>query len=79
MEAAQRAAGEFRSLFGKPLTKAVAIFDAGFTDALAFLRFPLEHHRSIATTKAIEHLTRKSAGERARLASSDHANPPCVS
>jgi len=59
MEAAQRAAGEFRSLFGKALTKAVAIFDAGLTDALAFLRFPLEHHRSIATTNPIEHLNKE--------------------
>jgi transposase-like protein len=59
LEAAQRAAGEFRTLFGKTLTKAIAIFDVGLADALAFLRFPLEHHRKIATTNPIEHLNRE--------------------
>ncbi len=59
LEAAQRAASEFRTLFGKTLTKALAIFDAGLTDALAFLRFPLEHHRKIASTNPIEHLNRE--------------------
>ncbi len=59
MESAQRSAGEFRALFGKTLSKAIAIFDAGLTDALAFLRFPLEHHRSIATTNPIEHLNKE--------------------
>ena len=59
LEAAHRAAGEFRTLFGKTLTKAIAIFDAGLADALAFLRFPLEHHRKIATTNPIEHLNRE--------------------
>ncbi len=58
-ESAQRAAAEFRSLYSKTLTKAVAIFDAGLADALAFLRFPLEHHRKIATTNPIEHLNRE--------------------
>jgi transposase-like protein len=59
LEAAQRAVSEFRTLFGKTLTKALAIFDAGLTDALAFLRFPLEHHRKIASTNPIEHLNRE--------------------
>jgi len=58
-ETAQRAAAEFRSLFAKTLTKAVSIFDAGLEDALAFLRFPLEHHRKIATTNSIEHLNKE--------------------
>ena len=59
LEAAQRAAGEFRTLFGKTLTKALALFDAGLADALAFLRFPLDHHRKIASTNPIEHLNRE--------------------
>jgi putative transposase len=50
-EAAQRAASEFRALFGKTLTKAI--------DALAFISFPLEHHRKIATTNPIEHLNKE--------------------
>jgi len=58
-EAAQRAADELRARFGKTLGKAMAIFDAGLDDALAFLRFPLEHHRKIATTNPIEHLNRE--------------------
>jgi len=58
-EAAQRAASEFRALFGKTLTKAIAIFDAGLADALAFVCFPLEHHRKIATTNPIEHLNKE--------------------
>jgi len=59
LEAAQRAAGEFRALFAKTLTKALAIFDAGLADVLAFLRFPLDHHRKIASTNPIEHLNRE--------------------
>ncbi len=58
-EAAQRAATEFRERFGTTLVKAVAIFDSGLVDALAFLRFPLDHHRKIATTNPIEHLNRE--------------------
>jgi len=42
----------------KTLTKATTIFDAGLADALAFLQFPIEHHRSIATTNPIEHLNK---------------------
>jgi len=59
IESAQRAATEFKSLFGKTLTKATEIFDAGVNDAFAFLRFPLEHHRKIATTNPIEHLNKE--------------------
>jgi transposase-like protein len=57
-EGAQRAAAEFRAMFAK-LTKVLAIFDAGLADALAFLAFPLEHHRKIATTNPIEHLNKE--------------------
>ena len=59
MEAAQRAATEFREIFANTLTKATAIFDAGLADTFAFLRFPLEHHRKIATTNPIEHLNKE--------------------
>ncbi len=45
-------------MFAK-LTKVLAIFDAGLADALAFLAFPLEHHRKIATTNPIEHLNKE--------------------
>jgi putative transposase len=57
--AAKRAAAEFIAAYAKPLAKAVAIFQAGVDDALAFLAFPLEHHRKISTTNPIEHLNRE--------------------
>jgi len=59
IESAQRAAAEVREMFTKTLTKATAIFESGLTDSLAFLRFPLEHLRKIATTNPIEHLNRE--------------------
>jgi transposase-like protein len=59
LEGAQRAAAELRTLFGKTLTKAIEIFDSGLSDALAFLSFPLDHHRKIASTNPIEHLNRE--------------------
>jgi len=59
LDAAQRAANEFRALFGKTLTKAVTLFNDGLADALSFLRFPLAHHRQITSTNPIEHLNRE--------------------
>ena len=56
---ADRAAQDFRERYGGTLKKAVEIFDSGITDALAFLAFPIEHHRKIATTNPIEHLNRE--------------------
>lgn len=58
-EAALRMADEFRAKFAKTLVKAAEIPDAGLDDALAFLSFPIEHHRNIATTNPIEHLNRE--------------------
>jgi len=57
--AAKRAAAEFRDVCGATLKKAVAIFDAGLEDALAFLAFPIEHHRQISSNNPIEHLNRE--------------------
>ena len=59
LESARRAAGEFRTAYAKSLGKAVAIFDAGLSDALAFLAFPIAHHRNVASTDPIEHLNRE--------------------
>jgi len=59
LPAATRAAAEFRAACGKTLSKAIEIFDAGLTDALAFLSFPLEHHRQISSSNPIEHLNRE--------------------
>ena len=59
MESAQRAINDVRSRFAHALTKAMSIFDAGIDDALAFLAFPLEHHRKIASNNPIEHLNKE--------------------
>lgn len=59
IESAQRAADEFRNKYAKTLTKAIEIFNAGLNDALAFLAFPIEHHRNIASSNPIEHLNRE--------------------
>jgi putative transposase len=59
LEAARRAAADFRAAHGKSLVKAVEIFNGGIADVLTFLAFPLEHHRSIASTNPIEHLNRE--------------------
>jgi len=59
LPAATRAAAEFRASCGKTLSKAVEIFDVGLSDALAFLAFPLEHHRQISSNNPIEHLNRE--------------------
>ena len=37
----------------------MAVFDAGIDDALAFLAFPPEHHRKIASNNPIEHLNKE--------------------
>ena len=58
-EAAKRVLDDVRSTFGKSLTKAVAILNAGIDDALTFLRFPLEHHKKIASNNPIEHLNKE--------------------
>ena len=56
---ANRAIEEFRERYAGSLTKALEIFNAGIADALAFLAFPIEHHRKIATSNPIEHLNRE--------------------
>ncbi len=58
-ELATRAANEAVVRFGKTFPKAMEIFESGLVDALAFLRFPIDHHRKIATTNPIEHLNRE--------------------
>jgi putative transposase len=56
---AQRAIVDLRERFGDSLKKAIAIFDAGIDDALAFLAYPLEHHRKISSNNPIEHLNKE--------------------
>lgn len=58
-EAAQRVLAEVRERFAGSLTKALEILNAGIDDALTFLRFPLEHHRKIASNNPIEHLNKE--------------------
>ncbi|PZR57366.1 MAG: IS256 family transposase [Candidatus Meridianibacter frigidus] len=58
-ESAQRAIVDVRARFSESLVKAMAVFDAGIDDALAFLAFPLEHHRKISSNNPIEHLNKE--------------------
>jgi putative transposase len=59
VESANRAVVDLRARFSDSLTKAMAVFDAGISDALSFLAFPLEHHRKISSKNPIEHLNRE--------------------
>jgi len=59
MAGAQRAIADLRERFRESLKKAMAIFDAGVDDALAFLAYPLEHHRKISSNNPIEHLNKE--------------------
>ena len=59
LETAKRAIADLHERFAGSLAKAVAIFDAGIDDALAFLTFPLEHHRKISSNNPIEHLNKE--------------------
>jgi len=59
MSGAQRAIADLRERFGEALKKAMTIFDAGIDDVLAFLAFPLEHHRKISSNNPIEHLNKE--------------------
>lgn len=59
MVGAQRAIVDLRERFSESLKKAMAIFDAGVDDALAFLAYPLEHHRKISSNNPIEHLNKE--------------------
>jgi putative transposase len=58
LESAQRAIADVRARFSSSLTKAMSIFEAGIGDALAFLAFPLEHHKKISSNNPIEHLNK---------------------
>ena len=59
IESARRAIIDLHERFASSLTKAVAILDAGIDDALAFLDFPIEHHRKISSNNPIEHLNKE--------------------
>jgi transposase-like protein len=59
LESANRAIADLRAKFAGSLTKAMSVFDAGISDALSFLAFPLEHHRKISSNNPIEHLNRE--------------------
>lgn len=48
-----------RERFSESFKKAMAIFDAGVDDALAFLSYPPEHHRKISSNNPIEHLNKE--------------------
>jgi len=78
-EAAQRAASEFRALFGKTLTKAIAIFDAGLADALAFVCFPWSIIARLRPPTRSSISIKRSADVRAQSVSFRHGNPPCAS
>lgn len=59
LEGALRVLDDVRVRFGDSLTKAMSILNAGIEDALAFLRFPLEHHKKISSNNPIEHLNKE--------------------
>jgi len=59
IESAKRAIADLHERFGSSLAKAISIFDAGIDDALAFLDFPIEHHRKISSNNPIEHLNKE--------------------
>jgi len=59
MESAQRSAGRGSWAIWEDLKQGDCDFRCRGYDAFAFLRFPLEHHRSIATTNPIEHLNKE--------------------
>ena len=64
IESARRAIIDLHERFASSLTKALAIFNAGIDDALAFLDFPIEHHRKISSNNPIEHLNKEIRGAR---------------
>ncbi|MBA3474498.1 MAG: transposase [Rubrobacter sp.] len=50
-------AEEFVELYGKRFPKAVAVFEAGISDALSYLlSFPGSHHARLRTTNMLERL-----------------------
>jgi transposase-like protein len=53
---AQALAEEFVEFYGKRFPKAVAVFEAGIGDALAYLSYPGSHHAKLRTTNMLERL-----------------------
>jgi putative transposase len=49
-------AEEFVELYKESYPKAVAVFEAGIEEALAYLSFPASHHARIRTTNMLERL-----------------------
>ena len=47
-------AEEFVERYGKRFPKAVAVFEAGISDALSYLGYPGSHHARIRTTNMLE-------------------------
>jgi len=52
-------AEEFVELYGGRFPKAVSVFEAGVSGALAYLRYPGSHHARIRTTNMLERLFRE--------------------
>jgi putative transposase len=51
---ARALAEEFVELYSKRFPKAVAVFEAGIGDALAYLHYPSSHHAKLRTTNMLE-------------------------
>ena len=56
---AQALAEEFVELYVKRFPKAVAVFEAGISDALTYLGYPGSHHARLRTTNMLERLFRE--------------------
>jgi putative transposase len=52
-------AEEFVELYGGRFPKAVAVFEAGISDALTYLSYPGSHHARLRTTNMLERLFRE--------------------
>jgi putative transposase len=53
---ARSLAEEFVELYGERFPKAVSVFEAGVSDALAYLSYPGSHHARLRTTNMLERL-----------------------
>jgi transposase-like protein len=53
---ARALAEEFVELYGERFPKAISVFEAGVSDALAYLSYPGSHHARLRTTNMLERL-----------------------
>jgi putative transposase len=63
---ARALAEEFVEMYGGRFPKAVAVFEAGIEDTLAYLRYPGSHHARIRTMNMLERLF-KEVKQRTRV------------